>query len=339
MRLSAALLLGLALLSPALLRADVKTQERTQVKFEGALGRMFNMFGGKGAREGVVNTVALKGNRMLSTTGDTGQIIDLDEEKVYDLDLKGKSYTVVTFAEMRRRMEEAMAKAKKDAAAAKPEPAPEKDKPASTQPKKEYDVDFTITSGAGAKQVAGLDTKESVATVTVREKGKTLEAGGGLVLETHLWMTPKVPALQELNAFRARYAEKVYGPVMAQAAGAPNMTQAMAIYPQMQDAMAKLAQESKKIDGTPLLTEMIFLVAAPPGGESAQTSEPAPGLGGLLGGLGRMRGKKTDAPAPAAAAAAPGRATVLTTTTETLQMAPAATSEDVALPAGLKLKQ
>ncbi len=337
MRICAAVVLGLALLSPALLRADVKTQERTQVKFEGALGRMFSMFGGKGAREGVVNTVALKGNRMLSTTGDTGQIIDLGEEKVYDLDLKGKSYTVVTFAEMRRRMEEAMAKAKKDAAAAKPEP--EKEKPTSTEPKKEYEVDFSITSGAGAKQVAGLDTKESVATITVREKGKTLEAGGGLVLETHLWMTPKVPALQELNAFRARYAEKVYGPMMAQAASAPNMTQAMAMYPQMQDAMAKLAQEGKKLDGTPLLTEMIFLVAAPPGGESAQTSEPAPGLGGLLGGLGRMRGKKNDAPAPAAAAAAPGRTPVLTTTTETLQIAPSATDDDVALPAGLKLRQ
>jgi hypothetical protein len=337
MRIFPALVLGLALLSSALLRADAKMQERTQVRFEGALGRMFNMFGGKGAREGVVSTVALKGNRMLSTTGETGQIIDLDEEKVYDLDLKGKSYTVMTFAEMRRRMEEAMAKAKKDAAAAKPEPEPEK--PASDQPKKEYDVDFTITNGTGTKQVAGLDTKESVATVTVREKGKTLEEGGGLVLETHLWLTPKVAALQEVNAFRARFAEKVYGPMMAQAANAPNMTQAMAMYPQMQDAMAKLAQESKKLDGTPLLTEMIFLVAAPPGSESAQKSEPAPGLGGLLGGLGRMRGKKNDAPAPAAAAAAPGRTTVLTTTTETLQLAPAATAEDVALPAGLKLKQ
>ena len=337
MRISSAVVLALALLSPVLLRADAKTQERTQVKFEGALGRMFNIFGGKGAREGVVSTVALKGNRMLSTTGETGQIIDLDEEKVYDLNLKDKSYTVVTFAEMRRRMEEVMAKAKQDAAAAKPEP--EKEKPASAQPKKEYDVDFTIVNGTGAKQVAGLDTKESVATVTVREKGKTLEEGGGLVLETHLWMTPKVPALQEVNAFRARYAEKVYGQVMTQAAGAPNMTQAMAMYPQMQDAMAKLAQEGKKLDGTPLLTEMIFLAAAPPGGESAQKSEPAPGLGGLLGGLGRMRGKKNEAPAPAAAAAAPGRTTVLTTTTETLQIAPAATADDVALPAGLKLKQ
>ena len=327
-------LLGLALLTPAAARADVKTQERTQVRFEGAIGKMVNMFGGKGAREGLTTTVSLKGQRMLSITGETGEIIDLAEEKVYTLDLKGKSYSVMTFAEMRKRMEEAMAKAEKDAAAAKPEA----EKPASNEPKKEYDVDFTIADGAGAKQIAGMDTKESVATITVREKGKTLEEAGGLVLETHLWMTPKVAALQELADFRMRYAQKVYGPMMAQAA--PNMTQALAMYPQMKDAMAKLAEEGKKLNGTPLLTEAIFIVAAPPGSQSEQKAEPAPGLGGLLGGLGRFRKKDNEAPAPApaAAAAAPGRATVLTTTTETLQIAPSATDADVALPAGLKLK-
>jgi len=325
--------LGFSLLSPAFAHADVKTQERTQVRFEGALGKMINMFGGRGAREGVTTTVSLKGQRMLSTTGDTGEIIDLGEEKVYTLDLKGKTYSVMTFAEMRKRMEEAMAKAEKDAAAAKPEPEPEKG-----APKKEYEVDFVITAGPGAKQVAGTDTKESVATVTVREKGKTLEQAGGFVLETHLWMAPKVPALQELNDFRAKYAQKVYGPLMAQAA--PNMTQAMAMYPQMADAMKKFADEAKKLNGTPLLTEMIFIAAAPPGSQSEQKAEPAPGIGGLLGGLGRFRKKSNDAPAPApaAAAAAPGRATVLTTTTETLQITPSAADADVALPAGLKLK-
>ncbi len=333
-RTCALAVLGLALLFPAAARADVKTQERTQVRFEGAIGKMVNMFGGKGAREGLTTTVSLKGQRMLSITGETGEIIDLAEEKVYTLDLKGKSYSVMTFAEMRKRMEEAMAKAEKDAAAAKPEA----EKPASNEPKKEYEVDFTIADGSGAKQVAGMDTKESVATITVREKGKTLEEAGGLVLETHLWMTPKVAALQELADFRMRYAQKVYGPMMAQAA--PNMTQAMAMYPQMKDAMAKLAEEGKKLNGTPLLTEAIFIVAAPPGSQSEQKAEPAPGLGGLLGGLGRFRkkGNEAPAPAPAAAAQAPGRATVLTTTTETLQITPSATDADVALPAGLKLK-
>jgi hypothetical protein len=325
--------LGVSLFAPAFAQADVKTQERTQVRFEGAIGKVVNMFGGRGAREGITSTVALKGQRMLSTTGDTGEIIDLAEEKVYTLDLKGKTYTVMTFAEMRKRMEEAMAKAKQDAAAAQPEPEAKKG-----EPQKEYEVDFAIAAGQGAKAVAGTDTKEQIATITVREKGKTIEEAGGLVLETHLWMAPTVPALQELNDFRAKYAQKVYGPMMAQAA--PNMTQAMAMYPQMKDAMAKFADEAKKLNGTPLLTEMVFIAAVPPGSQNEQKAEPAPGIGGLLGGLGRFRKKGNDAPAPApaAAAAAPGRSTILTTTTETLQITPSATDADVALPAGLKLK-
>jgi hypothetical protein len=333
----AAALLTAVLAVPAVASADVKTQERTQVRFEGALGRIINMFGGKGAREGVLSNVAVKGNRMLSVTGDAGELIDLGEEKVYTLDMKGKTYTVMTFAEMRKRMEEAMAKAEKDAAAAKPEP----EKQEAGEPKKEFEIDFAITEGAGAKQVAGMDARESIATITVREKGKTLEQSGGLVLETHLWMTPKVAALDELAEFRRKYAEKVYGPMVAQAGA--NMTQAMAMYPQMKDAMAKFADEAKKLNGTPLLTEMIFIAVASPEAQSQQAQSgggQAPGLGGLLGGLGRFRrGKQNEQPAQGqapAAAQAPGRSTIMTTTTETLQITPAATTDDVALPAGLK---
>jgi hypothetical protein len=332
-RLTLAVALCLAA-APALLRADVKTQERTQVKFEGALGRMVNVFGGRGAREGIVSSVAVKGNRMLTLSGESGELIDLAEEKVYTLDLKDKEYRVVTFAEMRKRLQEAMAKAEKDAAAAKPEPEPEK-KP--NEPKKEYEVDFSIRPGAGARQFAGRNATEQIATIVVREKGKTLEEAGGMVLDSHLWLTPSVPELKELTDFRVKYAQAVYGEMAAQAA--QNMTQAMAMYPQMQDAMKKMAEEARKLDGTPLFTEMVFQVQAPPGQatQSEQRSSPPPtSVGGLLGGLMRKRGG--DKPAADAAPAVPGRATVVTMTTETLQIASNATDADVALPAGLKQK-
>ena len=57
------------------------------------------MFGGKAARDGVTSTVAVKGDRKATMNGETGQIIDLAEEKIYDLDLKKKSYKVTTFAQ------------------------------------------------------------------------------------------------------------------------------------------------------------------------------------------------------------------------------------------------
>src|SRR5580765_4488887 len=81
------------------LRADVRADEKTRVEFAGMLGRMYNLFGGKAAREGVTTSVAVKGDRKatLNSESQTGQIIDLAEEKVYDLDLKKKTYRVTTF--------------------------------------------------------------------------------------------------------------------------------------------------------------------------------------------------------------------------------------------------
>jgi len=328
---SAAIIVALA--TAATLRADVKTQERTQVKFEGALGRIVNMFGGRGAREGIVSTVAVKGDRMMSVSdaSGTGEIVDLAEQKIYTLDMKKKTYTVVTFAEMRRKMEEAMARAKKDAEAQKEK--------TSDEPQKEYEVDFSVKDTGRTRQIAGYDTQESLATVTVREKGKTIE-DGGMVMESSMWMTPSVPALKELAEFRVRYAQQLYGPVMAQAAA--DMTQALAMYPMMKDAMAKFQAEGRKMSGTALATEAKFQVAAPPQSAEEQKkaeSEPTPtSVGGLLGGIGRRMGRKKAEEKKDDPNATPGRTTVMTTITETLQVAPAATAADVALPAGFTQK-
>ncbi len=78
------------LVTAAAAGADVKSTSKSQTKFEGMLGRMMGMFGGKAAKEGVVTTVAVKGDRKITTTGDTAEIVDLAEEKVYELNLKDK---------------------------------------------------------------------------------------------------------------------------------------------------------------------------------------------------------------------------------------------------------
>ena len=91
----------------ASLAADIRSDQRVKFQLGGALGKMVNLFS-KGAREGVTTMVAVKGNRKAMMSGDsTGQIIDLTEEKIYDLDLKKKTYKVTTFAEIRKQMEEA----------------------------------------------------------------------------------------------------------------------------------------------------------------------------------------------------------------------------------------
>src|SRR5215467_9538640 len=115
MRTAAAVITAGLVLTTVAVRADVRADEKSHVEFAGMLGRMVNMFGGKAAREGINTTVAVKGDRKAALNDATGRIIDLAEEKIYDLDMKRKTVKVTTFAELRRRMDEARKKAEEDA--------------------------------------------------------------------------------------------------------------------------------------------------------------------------------------------------------------------------------
>src|SRR5262245_22395365 len=153
----------------AVVRADVRADEKTKFEFAGLLGRMANMFGGKAAREGVTSMVAVKGDRKATLNDSTGQIVDLAEEKIYDLDLK-KNYRVTTFAEIRRQMEEARKKAaeemKKEQAKAESAPPPQE------QPQENnLEIDFEVKNTGEKRIVNGFDTQQSQMIVTLREKG------------------------------------------------------------------------------------------------------------------------------------------------------------------------
>src|SRR3954451_12139122 len=158
----------LALASTQALRADVRSDQKTKFQLAGALGKVVNFFGGKAAREGVTSTVAIKGNRMMTTNGDqTAQIIDLSEEKIYDVDLKKKSYKVTTFAELRRQMEEARKRAEEEAKKEQASEPAKKEAPAAKQDPNEpqMDVDFEVKNTGEKKDINGFSTTQSVMTI------------------------------------------------------------------------------------------------------------------------------------------------------------------------------
>lgn len=312
--------LGLSLLAltagPAL--ADVKTRDRTQVKFEGFLGRMVGMFGGKAARDGMVTTNAVKGDRKIELSESTGRIVDLKEEKVYDLDLKKKTYQVTTFEELRRRMQEAQEKARRDA------PKEEQPEPSEGKPAREVDVDFDVKETGQKKSIAGYDTREVVMTVTVREKGRTLEEGGGMVMTSNSWMGPVIPAMKELADFEVRYWKAIAPEAMGMSA--EQMAAAVAMYPMLKTAMERLQKESAKLEGTPLATTTVF-EAVKSKEQMAQQGEQGGG-GGLGGMLARRMMKRNTSP----------RSTVFTINHETLEVTPSVAAAEVELPAGFKEK-
>ena len=75
-----------------LCQADARVERRTTVKFGGAVGGVLNRLGGKAAREGVVETTTVKGTRRASLSANAGEIVDLGEEKIYQLDLDDKTF-------------------------------------------------------------------------------------------------------------------------------------------------------------------------------------------------------------------------------------------------------
>ena len=314
------------MLAAGSLRADVKTQEKALVKFEGGLGRVMGLFGGKAAKEGVVSTIALKGDRKMTLSEYNGQIIDLTEEKIYDINVRDKSYTVMTFAEYRKKLEEAQAKAKEDLKEA------EKEQPEPGQKKEvEVEVDFDVKETGQTKAIAGLNTREFIMTITVREKGKTLEEAGGMVMTSDMWMADTIPAMAEVQAFDRKYFEKLHGPLAA-GMDAQQMAMASAMYPMMKDAFEKSAKEVGKIKGTPLTTTTKFEgVKSKAQMEQASSQQQESGGGGLGGMLARKMTKKKPEDQS-------GRSTIFTATHEVLSIATSAADNDVAVPAGYKDK-
>ena len=318
-------------LSSFVVHADVRSDEKSRVEFAGMLGRMVNLFGGKAAREGFTSTVAVKGDRKATLNETTGQIIDLNEEKIYDLDIKRKTYKVTTFAELRRQMEEARKKAEEEA-----RKAPEAEKPAEPDPnQKEVEVDFDVKDTGEKKAINGFDTHQVIMTFTVREIGKTLDQRGGLLLTSDMWLAPKIAAMQEVAAFDLKYAEKLYGPMVA-GISASQMAMVMATYPMLKDAVAKMRAEGFKLDGTAIQTTLAtdaVKSAEQIAQESKSAAESKPSGGGLSGRLGGMIARKIG---PKTDDTAKPRTTFMTMNTEVLKVATTVAPEDVAVPAGFK---
>jgi hypothetical protein len=334
-RMAAAVTIGLLIVFAHSLGADVKSDQKSLVKFEGMLGRVVNLFGGKAAREGVTTSVAVKGDRKASLSDSAGQIIDLKEEKIYEIDVRRKTYKVTTFAELRRRMEEAQKKAEEDAKKAQ---AQEKTaKPAAeNKDQKQLDVDFDLKETGQKKTINGFDTREIVMTITMREKGRTVEQSGGLLLTSDIWMGPRIAAMQEIADFDIRYARQLAGPMIA-GASPDEMAAAMAMYPMMKDAIARMRAESVKMDGTPIQTTTTIdavkseeqVASEQQQQQDSRSVSPSNPIGSAFSGLARRAANRNSTPAGP-------RATFMTMTNEVLKVATTVSDADLAVPAGFK---
>ncbi len=196
------------------------------------------------------------------------------------------------------------------------------------------------------KNINGFDTREVITTITVREKGKSLEEGGGVVLTADSWLGPAMPVMKEIAEFDQRYWKAIGGPEFT-AAEQQQMAAAVAMYPALKDAMVKYQSNNVNTEGTAILTTVTFdgvksqeQAAQESKPESSQEEARPSGIGGMLGGFGRRMAKKKseDSESSKAQGQNPNRATIMTMNHEVLSVATSVAAPDVAIPAGYRQK-
>ena len=243
-----------ALAVPAAALAGVRTEERTQVQFSGLLGGLMTHFGGKSAKEGLVNTVAVVGDRRLTLNEETGEIVDLAEGKVYELNVKDRTYEVATFEEIGKRFEEQREKAQKEAEKARKEQA----KQTKQEPRRRArrrSSRWTSGSAAPGRSERSRATRRRRPSRGSRStrRAPAMMQSGGMAIVNEQWLAPDVPELGEIAEFNLRYAQKmadVFGFDAARMkASAEQMAALLAAHPGLVQALEKMKTEGREARG------------------------------------------------------------------------------------------
>lgn len=292
MKRSSAIILGLALLiQSGTIQAgpDVKFDSETTVKFGGALGGVVKFFGGSKPQK---STTYLKGDQLRTDSGERSDIIDLDKEVFITIDHKKKEYTSMTFEEMRRQMEEAMRKAQEEA---------KKEESQKQQPSVQAKFNVSVKESGRKQVIDGHEVREVVLTMTI-EGEDTTGAKGGLVTTSNVWTAKTLSGYGEVQDFYRRFAEK-FGSEWT--AGTMKMFEAaFQSDPRTGEAMKELQEQSRLLEGVPLLTEMTMDVVStqPPESKSTEPEKieeekeekkiEKPSVGGLFGKLGKKKAEE-----------------------------------------------
>ena len=259
-------MIGLAV-SPML--ADFSYQEKSTVT-GGAIAGMMKVAGvfSKAAREPIEATEAVKGNRMAHRSDWHASIIDLDAETITQIDLQRKTYSVMTFEQMKAMLAQMQQKMKQN--------------PNANQ------MSFKVTANktGNRKTIGGMDSTELILKMEMQGTDQQSGQQGGMAITTDLWVAPAADGYGEIRHFHRRMAEKLNW--------TPGGNMFMA-NPQVSEGMAEVYKEMSKLDGMPVFETVSMGATGQPAGSGAgssnqpaaqqsQDQQQSSGLGGMLGG-------------------------------------------------------
>lgn len=287
----------------------------------------------------------------------SADIVRLDRDLAWQLDVQKREYTELSFAELREMMEKGMANGQAGM-----------DGP---EGRRGRDVEMTYkvdVQRPGKKdKVNGFDAENVIVTITATPKDAgTGESAGSYTLKMDQWLSAQVPGQSEVAAFYRRYAEKMgFDPqVQNQFAGLAR---------QYGDAVKQAAAKLKDLKGYPVRSTVTMSFGAEPtpeqqaqieksrteaqarraeeqskreareddgakvqAGVSLSSGNVGGAIGGLLGRrLGKSAGKKAEA-GTSSQGSASGTPGGFTATTDVLSVSTGAAGASFDVPSGFK---
>lgn len=251
---------------PALTFADFSYQQTTAIT-GGAMAGMMKMASAfsKKAGQPALSTVLVKGSRMARLNSDSGSVIDLDKETITHINFDKKTYSVMTFEQMREMMQQMTQKMKgsKNGGA---------------------DVRLKVSSKETGRtqNISGYNAKEIVFNVAVDATDQQSGQQGAMNVTSNIWIAPDVPGYGEVRAFHRRMAEKLgYMP-----------DDQMAAMRQAGQGMVEISKAMAKLDGVPVRTITEMGGAGGQGGPLFESTTDASGFSS-----GAVDGSKFEVPA------------------------------------------
>ena len=344
-----------------LANADITTEQRVSVQGVGimAVGNMSGTtrtsISGNRSRTDSDMQLQSKFVKFLAhgAVGPTAEIVLLDADRMYHLNINKKEYTEQSFEDFRARMQKGLSDAGKadDKGEARQQPS------AIDQSKCEWQPAKTDVRKTGEKGTfAGFDAERVI--ITAEQPCKDKETGSvcEIALTLDEWIAPKFATSDEVVKFHKAYAQKIG---LDTALNADATDRAKAMFSQYKGAWAEVAAKMKDIKGYPVKSSFALSLGGdqcqkaqqqPSSDSSSSSTSPADIAGKMGAKLGSLFHKKQDdsaAPAsdstpsatatPAVAAAPAGTVTFMTVTSELASVSTNAVSADsFDIPAGFK---
>lgn len=267
--------------------ADVTVRQKTKIKFHGTMGSLINAFSSAGNDQKTKTFV--KGNFSRTEEKDEITIVDLQNGQIITINKKKKEYSILTFAEMKKKMQESAEMFKSQRMQDEEYKEPDEEP-------RDYEVLFDINRTGESKKINGMKTDQLIMIITLKQKGVALEDSGGMVITADQWLASDIAGYDEMQAFQKKMVEKMEFPYSRKgiASGINNL---LFQYPQLKEGMEKLNKEMEKTGKIPVKSTTTIEVIkskrqmAEAGEDETEITE-LPSAKKIFGGLAKKLAKK-----------------------------------------------